>query len=105
MHYSSALSLMEEVRKLDYDGKAQVCNAFHKFVHQNKLRSPLITHFEETYPYIATSDMDESLEYIFYATNDLDSAITHIDFYNPMLFFKLGDMLFKVIEDYNGDKG
>ena len=46
MHYSSVSLLMEEVRKLDYDGKVQVCNAFYKFVHQNKLRSPLITRLE-----------------------------------------------------------
>ena len=89
---------MDEVRQLNYEGKVQICNAFYNFVCKKRLCNFLITRFEETYPYITSSDMDESLEYIFYAINDLDSAITHIDFYNPMLFFELGDILFSIIE-------
>lgn len=96
--YSCAMPMFEDIHKLNYKGKAQVCKTFHQYLKKNpNIRSFFIDRFEETYTRINMKDLEETVEWIGYAVNDMDNAITEIDYNVPMTFFDIEKVMGKVI--------
>ena len=96
--YSCAMPMFEDIRLLNYEGKAQVCKTFHQYLKKNpNIESFFINRFEETYSRINMKDLEESVEWIGYAVNDMDNAITEIDYNDPMTFFDIEKLMGKVI--------
>ena len=96
--YSCAMPMFEDIRQLNYKGKAQVCKAFHQYLKKNpNVGSFFINRFEETYSRINMKDLEETVEWIGYAVNDMDNAITEIDYNDPMTFFDIEKVMGKVI--------
>lgn len=96
--YSCAMPMFEDIRQLNYKGKAQVCKTFHQYLKKNPtIRSFFINRFEETYSRINMKDLEETVEWIGYAVNDMDNAITEIDYNDPMTFFGIEKLMGKVI--------
>ena len=96
--YSCAMPMFEDIRQLNYKGKAQVCKTFHQYLKKNpNADSFFINRFEETYSRINMKDLDETVEWIGYAVNDMDNAITEIDYNDPMTFFDIEKLMGKVI--------
>ena len=96
--YSCAMPMFEDIRRLNYKGKAQVCKTFHQYLKKNpNADSFFINRFEETYSRIKMKDLEETVEWIGYAVNDMDNAITEIDYNDPMTFFDIEKMMGKVI--------
>ena len=97
--YSCAMPMFEDIRQLNYKGKAQVCKTFHQYLKKNPNAESFFTnHFEETYSRIDMKDLEESVEWIGYAVNDMDNVISEIDYNEPMTFFDIEKVLGKVIE-------
>lgn len=96
--YSCAMPMFEDIRQLNYKGKAPVCKTFHQYLKKNpNADSFFINRFEETYSRINMKDLDETVEWIGYAVNDMDNAITEIDYNDPMTFFDIEKLMGKVI--------
>ena len=96
--YSCAMPMFEDIRLLNYKGKAQVCKTFHQYLKKNpNVGSFFINRFEETYSRINMNDLEETVEWIGYAVNDMDNAITEIDYNDPMTFFDIEKLMGKVI--------
>ena len=95
--YSSSIPLMDDIRKLDYKGKAKACEIFSQCIEKENLGGTFIDRFKETFFHVDMNDLEESVEYIHYAINDLDNAISEIDLNDPMLFFKIAGKLEKVM--------
>ena len=96
--YSCAMSMFEDIRKLNYKGQAQVCKTFHLYLKKNlNADSFFIKRFEETYSRINMKDLEESVEWIGYAVNDMDNTISEIDYNDPMTFFDIEKVMGKVI--------
>lgn len=96
--YSCAMPMFEDIRQLNYKGKAQVCKTFHQYLKKNpNADSFFINRFEETYSRINMKDLEETVEWIGYAVNDMDNAITEIDYNDPMTFFDIEKLMGKVI--------
>lgn len=95
--YSSSIPLMEDIRKLDYKGKAKACEIFRQCIEKENLGGTFINRFKETFFHVDMNDLEETIEYIHYALNDLDNAISEIDLNDPMLFFHIAGELEKVI--------
>ena len=96
--YSCAMLMFEDIRQLNYKGKAQVCKTFHQYLKKNpNAESFFINRFEETYSWINMKDLEETVEWIGYAVNDMDNAITEIDYINPVAFFDIEKLMGKVI--------
>lgn len=96
--YSCAMPMFEDIRRLNYKGKAQVSKTFHQYLKKNSNAvSFFINRFEETYSQINMKDLEETVEWIGYAVNDMDNAITEIDYNDPMVFFDIEKVMGKVI--------
>ena len=96
--YSCAMPMFEDIRQLNYKGKAQVCKTFHQYLKKNPNAESFFTnHFEETYSRLNMKDLEETVEWIGYAVNGMDNAITEIDYNDPMAFFDIEKMMGKVI--------
>lgn len=96
--YSCAMPMLEDIRRLNYKGQAQVCKTFHQYLKKNpNVESFFINRFEETYSRIKMKDLEETVEWIGYAVNDMDNAITEIDNNDPMTFFDIEKVMGKVI--------
>ena len=96
--YSCAVSMFEDIRKLNYKGKAQVCKTFQQYLtkHPNVV-SFFLDRFEETYSRINMKGLEESVEWIGHAVNDMDNAISDIDYNDPMTFFGIEKSMGKEI--------
>ena len=92
------ISMLEDIRKLNYKGQAQVCKTFHQYLtkHPNVV-SFFLDRFEETYSRINMKDLEKSIEWIGYAVNDMDNTISEIDYNDPMTFFDIEKVMGKVI--------
>ena len=96
--YSCAMPMFEDIRQLNYKGKAHVCKTFHQYLKKNPNVGSFFTNrFKETYSRIDMKDLEESIEWIGYAVNDMDNAITEIDYNAPMTFFDIEKLMGKVI--------
>lgn len=96
--YSCAMPMFEDIRQLNYKGKAQVCKTFHQYLKKNPNVGSFFTNrFKETYSRINMKDLEETIEWIGYAVNDMDNAITEIDYNDPMTFFDIEKVMGKVI--------
>lgn len=96
--YSCAMPMFEDIRQLNYKGKAHVCKTFHQYLKKNpNVGSYFTNRFKETYSRIDMKDLEESIEWIGYAVNDMDNAITEIDYNAPMTFFDIEKLMGKVI--------
>ena len=96
--YSCAMPMFEDIRLLNYEGKAQVCKTFHQYLKKNpNIESFFINRFEETYSRINMKDLEESVEWIGHAVNDMDNAISEIDYNDPMTFFGIEKSMGKEI--------
>ena len=96
--YSCAVSMFEDIHKLNYKGKVQVCKTFHQYLtkHPNVV-SFFLDRFEETHSRINMKDLEESVEWIGHAVNDMDNAISEIDYNDPMTFFGIEKSMGKEI--------
>ena len=97
LSYSCSMPMIEDIRNLGYESQAKVCKSFHQLVKKQSLEGFFISRFEETYSRINMKNLEESIEAIHYTVNDLDNAISEIDFYNPMLFFEVAEVMAKII--------
>lgn len=96
--YSCAMPMFEDIRLLNYKGKAQVCKTFHQYLKKNpNADSFFINRFDETYSRINMKALEETVEWIGYAVNDMNNAITEIDYNAPMTFFDIEKLMGKVI--------
>ena len=96
--YSCALPMFEDIRRLNYKGRAKVCKTFHQYLKKNpNVVSFFLDRFEETYSRINMKDLEETIEWIGYAVNDMDNAITEIDYNAPMTFFDIEKLMGKMI--------
>lgn len=96
--YSCAMTMLEDIRQLNYKGQAKVCKTFHQYLKKNpNADSFFINRFEETYSRINMKDLEETIEWIGYTVNDLDNAISEIDYNDPMTFFDIEKLMGKVI--------
>ena len=94
------MPMFEDIRQLNYKGKAQVCKTFHQYLKKNPNAESFFTnHFEETYSRLNMKDLEETVEWIGYAVNGMDNAITEIDYNDPMAFFDIEKMMGKVISN------
>ena len=96
--YSCTVSMFEDIRKLNYKGKAQVWKTFHQYLtkHLNVV-SFFLDRFEVTHSRINMKDLEESVEWIGHAVNDMDNAISEIDYNDPMTFFGIEKSMGKEI--------
>ena len=96
--YSCAMTMFEDIRKLNYKGQVQVCKTFHQYLKKNpNVVSFFLDRFEETYSRIDMKDLEESIEWIGYAVNDMDNVISEIEYDDPMTFFDIEKVMGKVI--------
>ena len=94
--------MMEDIRKLSYQGQAAVIKAFHKALTHSIDTTGLrmISRFKQSYREITFSCLEDSLDQIHYAINDLDNAIYEIDMLDPMSFFAIERQLTPIIRKH-----
>ena len=100
--YSCSLPMMEDIRKLSYQGQATVIKAFHKALTHSVDTTGLCmtSRFKHSYREITFSHLEDSLDQIHYAINDLDNAIYEIDMLDPMSFFAIERQLTPIIRKH-----
>ncbi len=97
--YSCSVDLMEAIRNLSYEKKADVCKAYFQMSTNHQVGEHTIysLRFEEDYTMMLSADEDYKPYYISCCINDLDNAITEIDYFDPMTFFTIAGELEKII--------
>ena len=99
--YSCSIPLMEDVRKADYKKQAELCLALrHYFMEaDDSWRDDMfVERFMETSGNIAPKEIEDTIAWVRYAVNDMDNAISVIDSYDPMTFFRIALQLEKILK-------
>ena len=102
MTYSFSTPLLNDIRALNAAGQRAIHRTIYKHLVENGtcVCEELLVRYAEDYNLLFPFDEDKGYMLLRRATNSLDSLIDEVDYYHPIEFLKIVEVLGPIIKEW-----